>query len=515
MELSHFLANPWDRKSLHASYRASMLDMSPAPEYATGEVVLASTYRQIGFSGSKISENSVPSRGTEFHRRIRKKSKGKKDLTEEGIVDAELWNRIVTGTLRSPKRPNQAATRFLQISPVVPDTAIYSMTARQSKGSWNPGALVSKIVQLGSKGNDRANHLWNELYRHLSVENNDDIWARFLQQEFESWRTKDLQDAWNAPGLIEKDESIFAWCASDQCGPSTRFTRDLSASLLLKPHLTRRQWISLIESVLRIGTASHVLWLCSINHSCFTTAMSILEGGDVPDAKSLNELFGVQRGFWRYGQNAAATLNDYATDFVKARAGLNLLLHQLEEFDNTNAIGKCFNHLGSIRDFYQWLAKIRDTFDMYQFRRNYQVVLETDHRVVAGKKGISSNLKEFLLYVLAQRQTSEPGLESYDQGFFLAKKGGYRSAPWAVLLGPVSILMLVHACTQQSRGPKTIVDFCKHLGEYGIEIQPQDVAGSLLDKTLRNLGLVLDSPDAEGGMVITSPFDLLMKEDEN
>jgi len=76
-----------------------------------------------------------------------------------------------------------------------------------------------------------------------------------------------------------------------------------------------------------------------------------------------------------------------------------------------------------------------------------------------------------------------------------------------VSLGPVSVLSLVHSCTHGARGPKTIDNFCQHLGEYGIEISAQEVSDSMLGKTLRNLGLVLDSPDAEGGMVLVNPFE--------
>ena len=36
----------------------------------------------------------------------------------------------------------------------------------------------------------------------------------------------------------------------------------------------------------------------------------------------------------------------------------------------------------------------------------------------------------------------------------------------------------------------------------------------MLGQTLRNLGLVLDSPDAEGGMVLINPFELMAEEED-
>ena len=97
-------------------------------------------------------------------------------------------------------------------------------------------------------------------------------------------------------------------------------------------------------------------------------------------------------------------------------------------------------------------------------------------------------------------------MASYDQGYFLAKRGSHKSARWAVSLGPVSALSMVAACTTDATGPRTVENLCSHLAAYGIEIEPQDVATSSLGSTLRHLGLILDSPDAEGGMVIVSPF---------
>jgi hypothetical protein len=111
------------------------------------------------------------------------------------------------------------------------------------------------------------------------------------------------------------------------------------------------------------------------------------------------------------------------------------------------------------------------------------------------------------MHVLRQRPTSEVGMDNYDQGFMLRKKGSYGSAPWILSLGPVAVLTLVHCCTSSTRGPRTVEDLCHHLDEYGVTLSPQDIAGSDLGKTLRNLGMVLDSPDAEGGMVLVSPFE--------
>ena len=184
MSLDQIISKPWSSESLSNAYKASYLHLSPAPEYANGEVVLASLYRSVGSNCPR--EQQVPALGREFERRVKK---GKRPIENDEVVDLEVsdWYALITGALRSPKQPNQASSRFLQISPVVPDATLYSLSARQSKNSWDPGRLVEKIILIGCDSYHEATELWNELHRSLSVSENDELWARFLDAEFRRW----------------------------------------------------------------------------------------------------------------------------------------------------------------------------------------------------------------------------------------------------------------------------------------------------------------------------------------
>ena len=513
MKLEDYIKAPWASGSIHSTYQTSFLHMRPAPEYASGEVLLASTYRYVGFS-KEISEGKVPASGREFQKKIERGNRGK-GISETGI-DPDTWKRIVTGTLRSPKQPNQSSKRFLQISPVVPDAALYSLSARLSSNSWNPGALIARILQFGEPIEANVQENVDQLFHSLSVDDNDDIWARFLQQEFESWRGNNTKDAWDEPRKLERDEAVKLWHRSNTSIPAERFTKDFLQVLSLKKYLTRRQWVSMLEAVLRLGSASHILWVCRANTECFKLMRTALDGDAkaVPGIDEITNSLSMEQSFWRYGQYSSTTITEAATSFVKARVGINLLMYQLEETFGSKLDSNCLSNIENISKLINWLSSedTRSKFDIDMFRKNYQDVIESDPRIVAGKKGISSNVKEFLQHVLGQRQTAEAGLDSYDQGFFLAKKGMSKSARWIVSLGPVSVLALVHACTHNAKGPRTIDNLCQHLSEYGIEINAQEVAGSKLGQTLRNLGLVLDSPDAEGGMVLINPFELTVDE---
>jgi len=508
MNVEQFINKP--HSSIHKAYENSFLHMRPAPEYANGEVVLASTYRQLSSKVSHVSESSVPKLGRALNKRL---EKGKRPSGSAGgtNIEAEDWKQIVTGTLRSPKQPNQASKRFLQISPVVPDASIYSLSARLSANSWNPGALVAKLVQFGSASPDEAQSLWSTLFQALDIDEQDDLWARFLSREFGSWREGEHTQFFSQPSILGADTSVSGWQTDARAMPAQQFVFDLKSIIDLKKHLTRRQWISMLESLLRLGCASHVMWTSSANTSVFSALMRVLNGED-PDAtiRSIGD-GGINEGYLRLGQYSASALSEIATGFIKSRLGINLLLCSLEEKQGSEFVEGTLENFSTIEALIRKLPGSLESVDIQKFRQNYQNVLESDHRLISGRKGIASNLKEFLRHVLGQRQTSEPGLDSYDQGYFLAKRGLHKSARWEVSIGPVAVLSLVHACTHDRVGTRNVDDFCRHIKKYGITVSVEDLARSSLGLTLRNLGLILDSPDAEGGMVIVSPFESILR----
>ena len=508
MKPENFIVKPWPEASLHPCYKESFLHMRPAPEYASGEVLLASLYRNVGF-GKTVSEGTTPQRGRDLLKRIEKRRRRPVQGSGEELT-ADSWEAIVCRSLSSPKQPNQASSRFLQICPLVPDAALYSLSARLASNTWNPGSLVAKVIDFGSPSGSDAGQLWQRVFQRLGIEEDEDVWATFLQGQFEKWRPKELKNEWKAANEFKASDPVVHWRGSRCEIPAARFVEDLLHVLELKGVLTRRQWVSMLESVLRIGTASHVLWLCHANSRCLSLLEDAIQGRDLPTKQGFAEAMGVKEAFWRYGQKATQGIQAAARGFVVARAGLNLLLwhcEQLQAQGRLSISAKALRDVDSIFDLAVALRDARDEFPVAEFRAGLQAALEEDPRIVACKRGISSNVAEFLGHVLRQRQTSEPGMGSYDQGFYLRKGGRHASAPWIVSLGPVAVMSLVHCCVRSGTGPRTVEDFCKHLACYGIEARASDVADGDLGQTLRNLGLVLDSPDAEGGMVLFSPLN--------
>lgn len=178
MTLADFKNAPW--KSSHRSYEKSALAISPAPEYASSEVLVSSLYRTVGFA--QLKEGGVPQAGRDHDKQV-KKLRDKQRAPDSALVSAETWNTVIHGVLESPKLPNQSSKRFLQVSPLVPGMAVFSGSARLSSNSWPAGSLIRRMIWLGSNDDESAKAIWTDLFQAMSVGDGDDVFALWLQQE--------------------------------------------------------------------------------------------------------------------------------------------------------------------------------------------------------------------------------------------------------------------------------------------------------------------------------------------
>lgn len=498
MSLADFKASPW--KKMHAAYTGSAFTMTPAPEYASSEVVLASLYRTIGLEG--VPEASVPQAGRDLEKRLRAaKPAG------STVLSPDAWNSVVHWVLESPKLPNQSSKRFLQMSPIVPEAARYSNSARLAGSPWRPGHLVQRMVSLGCKDSEGAARLWERLYQSLQVTEEDDAWARWLEQEFQAWKPAQATSFSLRPLGGEADEGFPALDRESMPYPARQFARDLEATIDAKGSMTRRQWTSMLEALVRLASVSHVLWLCDVHYRVWRHLQDVLLGGKPPaPANAMRGIaFPQSPSYLAHGQAALRTVRSQAEAYLQARLGINLILWSLDEIgageagplSSTSAFAQLAEAASSNR---QALLAAGLEDNLSDLRDREAATLS------CSKKGIGSNIEEFARHALGQRQTLNNVLKGYDQGYVLRKRGDYAGAPWVVSLGPVLLIALVHCCLYQGGGPRSVHWLCEHLASYGVVVDPKDMGASELGHNLRMLGLVLDSPDAESGMLMLPPF---------
>ena len=500
MSLASFKSAPW--KTHHAAYKDSAFAISPAPEYASSEVLVAALYRVIGLES--LGEGDVPRSGRDFDKRLRRgQEKGTRPV--ESTVSASTWNTVVHGVLESPKLPNQSSKRFLQMTPVVPEIARYSGSARLSANSWPAGQLVRRMVWLGSESPDKASELWQELFAALSVTDHDDVFARWLQGEFVAWG-EGTATTWHRPASTPPDIAAFhAATGGPSQYPARQFVRDLRSVISAKEWMTRRQWTSLLEAVIRLAAVAHVVWLCEVQDRLWRVVLGVLDGELPASEPALRErIFPNALQYMTYGNTALPTIRDRASRYLLARLGLNAVLWGLREIQADFSGG-----LSTSADFYRLsesVASNRAALVARGVRQSINDVREQEARTLLCRSGIGKNLIEFARHVLGQRQTASDILRGYDQGYVLRKKGEHASAPLVVSLGPVAVIALVHCCLDGMGGARSVHRLCQHLAAYGISIDRNDIAKNDLGQKLRMLGLVLDSPDAESGMLLLPPF---------
>lgn len=496
MSLADFKDAPWGKS--HPVYGKGALAMSPAPEYATSEVVLSSLYRVIGLPGA--NERSVPSQGTRLQAVIRK-ARDKASAPTSGALDADSFDSLLNSVLESPKRSNQSAKRFLQVTPIVPQVALFSGAPRLAGNPWTPGMLVRRMVWLGSPDQAAAEATWLRLFDALTVDENDDVFARFLQSEVEAWMPEVRWTFIPAPsdGMPSHPNVV------DGMFPARQFVSDLNSIVASKHLLTRRQWISLLEAVLRLGTVAHVIWLCELHSRVWACLSEAMDGaGPKSAADAQRRMFPERFSFLPLSNKPLPGIRDSISRYLTARLGINAILWALEEAGEYPS--EIFESPDRLAEACEQVRRSCSGSRASDIRGTVEELVDRETRTLLCRKGIGSNINEFVTYSLQQRQTANPRLRGYDQGYLLRKRGAHVSSPWIVSLGPVATIALVHCSLSGVAGPRSVHRLAQHLAQYGVAMDHRDIPQNELGQQLRMLGLVLDSPDAESGMLLVPPF---------
>lgn len=505
MSLSDFSQAPW--RYSHPCYQNSFFAISPAPEYASSEVLLSSLYRIIGMEST--NEGTVPQSGRDLDRLIQKLREKRQTPPEGAVVDVEIWNSILHGVLESPKLPNQSSKRFLQVTPIVSGTAYFSGSARLSNNSWPAGNLIRKMICMGAKNKESAQKLWEDLFSCLSVDDDDDVFAQWLDQETKAWNGKEFD--WK---MVPIPDSEFITINNDDLEkirflPARQFNKDLKAIIDVKGSMTRRQWTSLLEAIIRLASVAHIMWLCDVNTRIWNVLWNVLTGGEqaLNHNDLMREIFPDTPSYMTYGGKALQSYKDRVSSYLNARLGVNALLWSLQQI-GAPYTGQILSSV-DIKDLIAHTQENKIELIKADFQKTIADLQEQEARALLCKKGIGSNLMEFTRHVLGQRQAAATLLKGYDQGYYLKKKGNSSSSPWVVSLGPVAVLALVHCSLAGMGGPRSIYRLGQHFAAYGLIIDKYDIARNDLGHQLRMLGLILDSPDAESGMLLLPPFSLI------
>jgi len=515
MDLNEFRQAPTSRT--HPVYKNSMFTVEAA-EYATGEVLLGSVYRKLllDIHDAKIDLAKVPALKDKLDRVIAQSSPM---FASAGLGQALL---LEAGGLASPQKSGQQGLQPLRsLMPIVPQVARHACVIGRVRSRWYPGNLLVQVIGAGLE-ESRGNQLLDLLTDALLVTDNDDLFARFLEQFLERAEPSDGILPRKRCRLTPDDQWGFRGPISGEGrSPAERFCEDLESVLEIKGQLTRRQWCVLLEASLRLGLVTHVLWVCQINAICWQLALDAAGGKQVPGIAEINQqVWGTHRDtapLVEIGQPAKPTIKRILERYLAARFGLNILLCRLEERGAgfTGVIGfKSGRRTAAaeeIRAFLQHVLANRLSLNPQDpevwLRQECSDLCDQHPSQVASTSGSTKNLLEFAIYSLGQLKTTPPDRRSYDQSFLLTSDERSSRNQQLAQPGPAMLIFLAHACCRaQGNLPVSLEDFRNHMSDYGLHVPAGELPTGRLCMDLQNLGLVVDSPDAAGGRLLVRPF---------
>jgi hypothetical protein len=515
MDLGEFLEDP--TSLTHLLYKQSMLTVEAA-EYATGEVLLGSVYRKLllDVRDATVDLTKIPELKDKLDRVIAQVDPA---LASAGLGQALL---LEAGGVASPQKSGQQGLQPLRsLMPIVPEIARHACVIGRVRSRWYPGNLLLQVIGAGLD-EAQGNQLLNRLTDALLVTTDDDLFARFLSEFLERAEPSGGALPRTRASLRPDDQRGFRGPGSAEgMSPAERFCQDLDAVLAIKGQLTRRQWCVLLEAALRLGLATHVLWVCQANAVCWQLALDAAEGQPVPDVAEIEQrIWGAHRNtdpLIEIGRLAAPGIKRILERYLAARFGLNILLCRLQDrgpqfegvigFSPSRGIAVA----AEIRAFLEHVLANRFSFDPQDpagwLRQTCSELCDKYPSQLASTAGSTNNLREFAIYSLGQLKTTPPDRRSYDQSFLLTSDERSSRKPPVAQPGPAMLIFLAHACCRaQGDLPVSLEDFRVHLSDYGLHTPAGELLGGRLCADLQSLGLIVDSPDAAGGRLLVRPF---------
>lgn len=511
------------RKLEHASISGSGL-LPVRPEYSSGEVLLGSLYRGLitGVGESRVDLTEID----ELPERLADGDDEKK----------EFWEALLfkPGALASPPTKH-SATR--QLTPFVPSISNFAcVLGGKPRNRWNPTSLLFSAFSSGLPPDEFESFLGSfkdaiGVELETSDDHPEDLFAQFVERNLVALSSDKINPR-DIPEIAARTPS--AWRKQSRTitakTPAERLVTDLKAIMDLKGTMTRRHWISLVESIVRLGAVSHFLWTCMITHRIWELIVDAISGKTFDYLAAVEDAWESHAGEQNYLLELMSTdtrLKIWIGRWFQARIGLSIVLHAMDDlgYETEGKIGESSNSdtIAGLVDLLDKAKKhgqeindhVAKNTDGQNVLSSAGILWEQNARQIACLSGPPKNAQEFARYSLRQLEARDESQATYDQGYFLKKVGrkkaeriGVRGlGQYSVRPGPLALISLVNSTiTTSSSASANLGDLKQHFAEYGIHALPDELETGPISVDLRELGLVVDSPDAKGGLSLVNPL---------
>ena len=252
--------------------------------------------------------------------------------------------------------PLSTASKKTDIWPIVPMvTSLMQIGCftRNTGKPWNPGGFVKGMINKGASSEKEATRLAKDLKQKLGIEKSEDIWAAELEKHMKS-----MAPLWGNPDTtIENESEDFKLPHEIRCRtfPARALTEDLPHILKIKKSLTRRQWISMLDSLLRISCATELLWVARANSEVSRMIIAATDmNSNIPSEDEIGENL-VGDGYYLtsdlpFDPQAQSQIRDYAHARIFIREILNFLENKkASDYEAIEKDGGLCTHRGILR----------------------------------------------------------------------------------------------------------------------------------------------------------------------
>ena len=417
-------------------------------------------------------------------------------------------------SLSVPTSESQLKQQKFWVSPLVPEIGNYGLASRNTeKGSWNPGNFILEIIANYSFDLKEFIEIIKSLRLALEVNSKDnDIWSICIESEF-----KAISDNLKIAGAAPFDEQCFIdfYIKNTQhkkllC--NANFSKitviDLKNIIKLKDKLTRQKWIGFFEGFIRLTMFNHIIYTINLSKNYFDLIESkLLKGSTNIEKEDILRFLNLEYNLNDIRIKVGTPRKKYIKDHVEGFAFFNALISSILEFSGYAN----FLDFDSENEFIEITESILKKFKNIDSFKEFKIKFQNDNEMdlIDLKEDFSSlkNIKEGLGY-LCSRKMSSKGKYISDVNFLFDKSGSSLNSPYFLKISPglISILTsLIFLRKEDSNSFISGLEFISGLNEYNIQLSINDISTGNIKDTMLSLGIVIDCPDTEGGVLIIKP----------
>lgn len=430
----------------------------------------------------------------------------------ETFTNEELKNLFYT-SLSVPSSDAQLKVKKFLINPLVPEIGNFGLAARHAESPWNPGAFIIEIIANYVENDSEFYDIINILRDALNINDmsESDLWSLCIKNEFISISNKLSVDP-----NIEPDKSYFIDLYNKNKKKKKLYSRSLYSNIVIKDlvniihlnnKLTRQKWVGVLEGYLRLMLFNHIIFTLNLSKSYFELIKSKIENNDYTvSSEDVLDLIN----------------NKYIINDLFLKIGSQRKLYIINNIDNhsyyNSFIYYIFNEIGESafvdfneNSFIEITEKLIKHFKDISNLKSIQAKFYNEHedQLLKFNENFSSfkNIKESLEYLCSRKISTNSKFIS-DVNYIFEKSSSNNNSPFIFSLsaGVISTLTaLIFLRKNYDHDFISGLEFIKELKSYNIDLSIKDISEGKLKETLLSLGIVIDSPDTEGGILIMKP----------